>query len=173
MQVHCSDDGRWLDIVLSAPPANVLTIERMDAIAAALEDAGRLEHLRAIRLRAEGPHFSYGASVHEHAPPQTARRLEAMGTLVRRLHAAPAVTIACVRGRCLGGGLELALACDRIVASPCAARDSRRCCPNSSAATSARCSPPVTPTRGWRRSSRSGRRGSRTAEPWGDRYACR
>jgi cyclohexa-1,5-dienecarbonyl-CoA hydratase len=44
--------------------------------------------------------------------------LQAMHNLIRRLTDLEVFTTACVRGRCLGGGLEVALACDRIVASP-------------------------------------------------------
>jgi cyclohexa-1,5-dienecarbonyl-CoA hydratase len=43
--------------------------------------------------------------------------LPAMHRLIERLLDAPAVTAAVVRGRCLGGGFELALACDLIFAS--------------------------------------------------------
>src|ERR1039457_480131 len=76
--------------------------------------AGR--ELNALVIAADGPHFSFGASVEEHLPDQIAGTLRALNTLLRRIAEAPAPVIAAVRGQCLGGGFELVLACDLILA---------------------------------------------------------
>jgi cyclohexa-1,5-dienecarbonyl-CoA hydratase len=73
-------------------------------------------HLHAIVLGAEGPHFSFGASVQEHLPEHIAATLSALHGLLRTVADAPAPVIAAVRGQCLGGGFELVLACDLILA---------------------------------------------------------
>lgn len=109
-------DGCVARVILAAPKANVLDramISELDAIFAGLE---RRRDLRAIVLGADGPHFSFGASVEEHLPEQIEPALARLGALLRRVAAAPAPTIAAVRGQCLGGGFELVLACDLIVA---------------------------------------------------------
>ena len=72
--------------------------------------------LKAIVLTGEGPNFSFGASVQEHLPEQISGTLTRLHGLLRRIAEVPAPTIAAVRGQCLGGGLEVALACDLILA---------------------------------------------------------
>ncbi len=61
-------------------------------------------------IDAEGPHFSFGASVEEHLPDQCAAMLRGLHALVLRMVESPVPILVAVRGQCLGGGLELALA---------------------------------------------------------------
>lgn len=103
---------------LARPRANVLDA----AMIAALDDAARRAaadpHVKALLLCAEGPHFSFGASVEEHLPGREAAMLAAIDGLIGRLLALRVPILAAVRGQCLGGGLELACAAQRIVAAP-------------------------------------------------------
>ncbi|PYR57647.1 MAG: cyclohexa-1,5-dienecarbonyl-CoA hydratase, partial [Acidobacteria bacterium] len=89
----------------------------VQALQSALESIEPNPHLKLITIEGDGPDFSFGASVPEHAPDEIARVLPEMHALIERLLDAPAVTAAIVRGRCLGGGFELALACDFIFAA--------------------------------------------------------
>jgi cyclohexa-1,5-dienecarbonyl-CoA hydratase len=109
-------DGKVAYVHLAAPKTNVLDrtmVTELDAIFTALEAK---RDLRAIVILPDGPHFSFGASVEEHLPEEIEAALARLGNLLRRVAAAPAPTIAAVRGQCLGGGFELALACDFIIA---------------------------------------------------------
>ncbi len=117
LEVRRERDGRLLRLRLARPKANVLDAEMIQALDAALAEAARgTPAVRGVLLDAEGPHFSFGASVQEHLPEHIAGTLSALHGLLRRVADAPAPVIAAVRGQCLGGGLELVLACDLIFA---------------------------------------------------------
>lgn len=108
--------GKVARVVLAAPKANILDktmVDELDAIFAQLQSN---RELRAIVVTADGPHFSFGASVEEHLPDQIKSALSRLGSLLRRVAAAPAPVIAAVRGQCLGGGFELVLVCDLVIA---------------------------------------------------------
>ena len=102
-------------ITLASPKANILDLSMIRELDSALSlCAGR--ELNAMVIAADGPHFSFGASIEEHLPDQIAGTLRALNNLLRRIAEAPAPVIAAVRGQCLGGGFELVLACDLILA---------------------------------------------------------
>ena len=102
---------------LRDPKGNIITAAMVDALRAALETVSQNPHLKLITMEGAGADFSFGASIPEHAPDRIAQVLPAMHRLIMELLEAPAATAAIVRGRCLGGGFELALACDFIFAS--------------------------------------------------------
>jgi enoyl-CoA hydratase/carnithine racemase len=102
---------------LSHPKGNSLTAEMLTAIGRALGDVAENRELKLLTLEAAGPDFSFGASIPEHAPDRIGEVLPLMHRAVEALLAAPAPTAAVVRGRCLGGGFELALACDFVFAA--------------------------------------------------------
>jgi cyclohexa-1,5-dienecarbonyl-CoA hydratase len=102
---------------LAHPKGNIITADIVDALRAGLEVLGQNPHLKLITFEGDGADFSFGASIPEHAPEHIGRVLPLMHALVEDILEAPAVTAAIVRGRCLGGGFELALACDVIVAA--------------------------------------------------------
>ncbi|HEX7271479.1 MAG TPA: cyclohexa-1,5-dienecarbonyl-CoA hydratase, partial [Casimicrobiaceae bacterium] len=74
--------------------------------------------LRGVLLDAEGPHFSFGASVEEHLPDRCAVMLASLHGLLLAMLEFRAPILVAVRGQCLGGGLELALASGPIFAAP-------------------------------------------------------
>jgi cyclohexa-1,5-dienecarbonyl-CoA hydratase len=103
-------------VTLHNPPLNILTLPAIHDYGAAL---GRVERDTAAVcvLTSSGERaFSAGVDVAEHTREKAAGMLEHFHTLVRKVRSIECVTIAAVRGLCLGGGFELALACDMIVA---------------------------------------------------------
>ncbi len=110
-------DGALLRLRLARPKANLVDAGMIAALHAALSEYCTSNGLRAVLLDAEGPHFSFGASVEEHLPDQCAQMLASLHALLVAMIEFPAPILVAVRGQCLGGGLELALACGPIFAA--------------------------------------------------------
>lgn len=109
-------DG-WVRLVIEQPPANVLTMAMCEGLRNALAAAHGDKTTRLISIEGAGAHFSYGASVEEHLPATVREMLPSFHRLIADLLDTPCPTAAIVRGRCLGGGFEVALACDLVFAS--------------------------------------------------------
>ncbi len=103
-------------ITLDRPPLNVLTIEMIGELEAALDAASQEPHLKALVLRAEGKAFCAGVDVADHIPERVDAMIRGFGRLFTRLRAFPTPTIALVHGAALGGGTELVLGCDLVLA---------------------------------------------------------
>jgi cyclohexa-1,5-dienecarbonyl-CoA hydratase len=114
LRVWRERDGRLLRVRLARPKANVLDAEMIAALDAAFAEAARpapgQPALRGVLLDAEGPHFSFGASVEEHLPDRCAGMLRGFHALLLRMLELPVPVLVALRGQCLGGGLELAAA---------------------------------------------------------------
>ncbi len=110
LKVWFDSDGRLLRLRLSRPKANLIDAAMIAALDQALAEHLGNGHLGAILIDAEGPHFSFGASVEEHMPDQCAAMLAGLHRLLARMVESPVPILVAVRGQCLGGGLELALA---------------------------------------------------------------
>lgn len=111
-------DGRWVRLVLDGPRGNVLSLAVVSALRAALAAITPSGSVQWVTVEGAGGEFSFGADVREHLPEPMRAVLPATHALIRELVACPAPTTALVQGRCLGGGFELALACDGIIATP-------------------------------------------------------
>jgi len=116
LKLSFEHDGQVARVALAAPKANIIDQAMMAALAAAFEDLRNRSDLKLMILAAEGPHFSFGASVQEHLPERVKAMLPRFSGLLGQMLEVPAVTLAAVRGQCLGGGFELTLACDFVVA---------------------------------------------------------
>lgn len=110
--------GALWRVALATPRANLLDAPKLAALAEIFENARDEASLRAIVLDADGPDFSFGASVQEHLPGEVESMIPAFGRLFDRMLESGIVTLAAVRGRCLGGGLELASFCHRVFCAP-------------------------------------------------------
>ncbi len=111
-------DGALLRLRLNRPKANIVDAQMIAALDGALLAHRANNQLRAVLLDAEGPHFSFGASVEEHLPAQCAQMLASLHALIVAMLEFPAPILVAVRGQCLGGGLEVALAGSMIFAAP-------------------------------------------------------
>ncbi|MCC7411830.1 MAG: cyclohexa-1,5-dienecarbonyl-CoA hydratase [Gammaproteobacteria bacterium] len=118
LRVDFERDGRVLRLELARPKANIVDAAMIDALDTALAAHLDTPALMAVLLSAQGPNFSFGASVPEHMPDQCAAMLARLHALLKRMLACPVPILAAVRGQCLGGGLEVVLASSYIVAAP-------------------------------------------------------
>jgi cyclohexa-1,5-dienecarbonyl-CoA hydratase len=118
LKVWLEKDGALLRLRLSRPKANIVDAAMIGALSGALGEHLPAPRLRAVLLSAEGPHFSFGASVEEHLPQSCAAMLSALHALVRRMVGCPVPILSAVRGQCLGGGLEVVAAGHLIFAAP-------------------------------------------------------
>jgi cyclohexa-1,5-dienecarbonyl-CoA hydratase len=114
-------------LTLNKPPLNVLNIAMMREINAALESLSKeppslSEAEGAIKVlvfeAAEGSKaFSAGVDVSEHTADMVGEMIEVFHRIFRLLDALEVPTLAVVGGAALGGGCELALFCDMVIAS--------------------------------------------------------
>jgi cyclohexa-1,5-dienecarbonyl-CoA hydratase len=114
------EDGTLLRLVLDKPKGNVLTLEMMNALSAALAAQAENSHLRMAMIRGAGNHFSFGASVDEHRKEQAPGMLAGFHAMIRKVAGYPVPVAALVEGSCLGGAFELILACHFVFAAPSA-----------------------------------------------------
>lgn len=105
-------DGGHLRLLLDEPKGNIISRGLIRQLDRALAEIAGLPAVKLVTIEGAGDDFSYGASIEEHRPEIIGEALPEFHALIRELLAVPAPTAAVVRGRCLGGGFELALACD-------------------------------------------------------------
>lgn len=110
-------DGGVLTIVNDDPPINRMTLEYMDGVEAAVEDAATDPTVRALVFTAEGTeNFSVGMDLKQLMAGVDDRGgfdgvLDQRRRILHRIEHLGKASIATLFGYCLGGGLELPLAC--------------------------------------------------------------
>lgn len=109
-------------ITLHNPPAHVLNLTVLKELEQVLNELEEDEYVRVVIVSGSGRFFCAGADIHElthldtlHAGKEFATRGQA---LCNRIERSTKPILAAINGTCVGGGLELALACHvRIAAS--------------------------------------------------------
>jgi enoyl-CoA hydratase/carnithine racemase len=116
MAVKLEREGAVGVIVLDRPPANSYDYDFLRELAAAVDDARVDEEVRAVVLTSASEKFFCAGADLKAFQSGSARRRAATTVLghevLRKLENTPMLFIAAIAGHALGGGLELAMACD-------------------------------------------------------------
>ncbi|MGH9381405.1 MAG: enoyl-CoA hydratase/isomerase family protein [Thermoanaerobaculia bacterium] len=115
--VRLERDGRLATLILDRPPLNILDLATLQKLGDTVAELTTDDELQLLVLRSASPRaFSAGVAVDDHVAERIAEMLTRFHAALERLRALPALTLAAVQGYCLGGGLELAAACDLVLA---------------------------------------------------------
>lgn len=116
--IRLEKGDRIATLTVDRPPLNVLEIATLERLREVVTELAKDDDLALVVVRGAGERaFSAGVSIHDHTPDKVGPMLQAFHGALNRLRALDAVTVAAVHGHCLGGGMELALACDLVVAT--------------------------------------------------------
>jgi len=118
LKVWLERDGALLRLRLARPKANLIDAAMIAALTEAFAEYRGNAGLLAALVDHEGPHFSFGASVEEHLPGACEQMLASLHALIGAMLEWPRPILMGVRGQCLGGGLEFALAGNLLFAAP-------------------------------------------------------
>src|SRR5437588_6608653 len=101
-------------LVFANGSQNVIDIPMMQELVPALEEVENNSSVSTLVITGEGANFSSGVDVAAHRPESVREMLTEFHSVIRRLINSKKVTVAAVRGNCLGGGAELAMVCDMV-----------------------------------------------------------
>jgi len=104
-------------ITFDRPKHNVLNIEMMNELNAELESLIADNDLKCLVLLGQGPSWCAGVEVSDHKPEMVNEMISTFNRIFELMDKLEVPIIAGVHGACLGGGMEVAIACDIIVAS--------------------------------------------------------
>jgi enoyl-CoA hydratase/carnithine racemase len=116
MAVSFAADGAVGTITLDKPPANSYDRAYMEELAAAISDADQAEGVRVVVVRSSSEKFfCAGADIKAFLAGTVDSNMDMIRfahDALARMARSPKLFVACIAGHALGGGLEIALACD-------------------------------------------------------------
>lgn len=115
--VACQIQDRVASITLNRPPLNILDIPMIAELHEALARVQSARDANVLVVAHLGKAFSAGVSIQDHTPGKVGEMLKKFHGMIRLLHSLDIPSIALVDGMALGGGCELAEACDMVLAS--------------------------------------------------------
>ena len=115
--VVCEVRDRLARITLNLPPLNIMDIPMIDELQNALLRIQRDHSVKVLVLDHQGKAFSAGVSIQDHGPDKVGLMLEKFHGVFRLLGSLAMPSLALVDGMALGGGCELAVFCDLVLAS--------------------------------------------------------
>jgi cyclohexa-1,5-dienecarbonyl-CoA hydratase len=101
-------------IALSNPPLNIIDLAMTLELRQALGEIESRSDIAVVIFHGGARAFSAGVDINAHLPERIQELLTGFHAVIRAIVASRKVTIAAVRGSCLGGGAELAAVCDMV-----------------------------------------------------------
>ncbi len=108
---------RVSSIILNRPPLNIINIEMMNELNAAWDEIDAMESQVVVVSAAGERAFSAGVEIADHVPERVSTMLTTFHRVVRRIFESDRITVAAIQGHTLGGGAELAMVCDFVIAA--------------------------------------------------------
>ncbi|MCP4108883.1 MAG: enoyl-CoA hydratase/isomerase family protein [Desulfobacteraceae bacterium] len=108
-------------ITLARPKHNVFNIEMMNELNSELENLIADDDLKCVVILGEGPSWCAGVEVADHKPEMVDEMIATFNRIFELTEKLEVPIIAAVHGACLGGGMEVAIACDIVIAGQKAA----------------------------------------------------
>ncbi|HKB99464.1 MAG TPA: enoyl-CoA hydratase/isomerase family protein [Terriglobales bacterium] len=104
-------------VKLINPPLNVIDLRMAHELHETLTEIESRDNISVILFEGDSRAFSAGVDIKAHLPEQIHEMFTSFHAVIRAIVASRKVTIAAVRGACLGGGAELAAVCDMVYAA--------------------------------------------------------
>jgi cyclohexa-1,5-dienecarbonyl-CoA hydratase len=114
--LRCDIAGGVARVTLDRPPLNVLTLALLDGLAREISAVRADPSVKVLLLEGAGKCFCAGVDVADHTASKVETMLARFHGVIRALLSLEMPVVASVHGAALGGGMELALACDIVLA---------------------------------------------------------
>jgi cyclohexa-1,5-dienecarbonyl-CoA hydratase len=101
-------------VILNNPRVNVIDLRMARDLQQALTELESRSDISVIVFEGSAHAFSAGVDIEAHLPEQIREMLTSFHAVIRAIVGSHKITIAAVRGACLGGGAELAAVCDMV-----------------------------------------------------------
>jgi cyclohexa-1,5-dienecarbonyl-CoA hydratase len=116
-QIEVDRESGVLKLTMDRPPLNILNIRMLNEINSVLEGVIDDRAIKLLIITGRGKAFSAGVDVAEHLPDKAELMLATFRRTFDLLAAIEAPTLAAINGAALGGGCELAISCDIVIAA--------------------------------------------------------
>ncbi len=115
--VDLTFEGSVATLTLKRPPLNVMNIDMMEQMNAALLELRGRKGLKVLLVRGSAQAFSAGIDISEHTRERVARLLQVFHRIFETIRLLDVIAVAAVEGVAYGGGFQLAIGCNLVVAS--------------------------------------------------------
>jgi cyclohexa-1,5-dienecarbonyl-CoA hydratase len=115
--VSCQYEGGVATLTLERPPQNLMNIEMMEEVNTALLELRDHPELKILLIRGAGEFFCGGVDFTDHTRAKVARLVQVFHRIFETMRLLEVIAVAAVHGDAIGGGFELAIGCNLVLAA--------------------------------------------------------